>query len=184
MTTIWSRYFSTGDPWRFLNKAVIKGGTKVATDFHPHHNQQKFNEVVNRCKHALALIPEEYDTIAVRGASGTVVGSVLAYLTGKKLAVIRKDGENPHCYAGVSCADVPNPSRTVWLDDFIGGGGTYAAVIKALRGRPRWVILYYTGTRFACVSPLQAGLVSHTQSDYLFVDAPNGDTEERFMWKP
>lgn len=155
----------------------------MSDTFHPHRYSDVFNRVVDRCTKIVRSLDQQVDHIAVRGASGLVVGSVVAYLTGKKLVVIRKEGENPHCYQYVSTGDAPvNVERTVWIDDFISGGGTFEAVIANLHGRPRWVILYSEGSTFMGMGALQVGLARSPYSDYLYENEPTPDMHGRFAW--
>lgn len=151
--------------------------------FHPHRSREAFNTVVDRCVKIVQSLDQRVDHIAVRGASGIVVGSVVAYMTGKKLVVIRKPEEQPHCYSFISTgANTINVERTVWIDDFICSGGTFQAVIERLHGRPRWVILYTDGTTFLGMGPSIVGLVRSPYSDYLFENEPTADMAERFTW--
>ena len=113
--------------------------------YHPHAQTKdgsKFREAVAVCIKALEQIEGKYDIIAVRGASGTVIGSVVAYQLNKLLMVVRKNNERVHCYQVYSMYGEPRPERTVFLDDFIERGGTYRAIIKALGAPPMWVMLY------------------------------------------
>lgn len=156
----------------------------MSEEFHPHRNRESFTTVVDRCVNIVKFLDGKIDAIAVRGASGLVVGSVVSYQTGVPLAIIRKEGENPHCYDAISVD--PNvllkPERVVWLDDFISGGSTFEAVIARLHGRPRWVILYYTYNRFMCVREREVGLAPTPYCQYLYENEPTPDMHERFAW--
>jgi len=155
-------------------------------EFHPHHSRETYETVVERCVNIVKYLGDKIDHIAVRGASGLVVGSVVAYKTGKMLAVIRKDGEDVHCHSWMSSGTTPDPKRTVWIDDFISGGTTFEAVIKRLGGRPRFVILYYSSNRFMCVSPDYVGLKEDPYTQYLYHDEPAlmapHPGSQRFEW--
>ena len=117
------------------------------TLFHPHAQAadgSKLKEAVDRCIFHLKGIKDDFDIIAVRGASGMVVGSIVAWEMGKRLMVIRKDNEHVHMFASYSMYGTPIPHRTVFLDDFIESGRTYNSVVRILGEHPKWVMLYDT----------------------------------------
>ncbi len=111
--------------------------------FHPHHTPDRFTATVKRCLDALDPFRDWFDAIAVRGASGMTVGSVVAWTMGKRLVVVRKPGENPHCYHGISgiISGIPS-SRILFLDDFFATGETFEAIKTALGRTPGLVVLY------------------------------------------
>lgn len=154
--------------------------------FHPHQSTETFEAAVKRSIAALKKIEAEFDTIVATGASGTTVASVVAYLMGKQLVIVRKPGENSHCYDPLS-GDIKALARTVWLDDFVSGGATYERIVK-LVGRPRWALLYYLGSHFQCVSSTHLGLVAveryalhDSTPNFLYMDRVTEDTDERFL---
>lgn len=70
---------------------------------------------------AKVLDKHDFDTIAVSGVSGLLLGPILAYMLDKNLAVVRKEGESTH-----SCCLIEGHwgSRYVIIDDFIASGAT------------------------------------------------------------
>ncbi len=78
----------------------------------------------------------EFDAIAVRGFSGAIPGSIVAYMMRKPLIVVRKDKTVESTHGGsievLSKNPLPPKTRYVFLDDQISGGTTRNAVIKSL----------------------------------------------------
>jgi adenine/guanine phosphoribosyltransferase-like PRPP-binding protein len=77
-----------------------------------------------------------FDTIAVRGASGLILGSIIAHRLNKQLAFCRKVGENSHS----SClVEGPREPTFVIIDDMICSGTTIRVIARqvkeALRGK-------------------------------------------------
>lgn len=71
----------------------------------------------------------DFDTIAVTGMSGILVGPRVAEALGKALFIVRKEGDSNH---GFNKAIGQLGRRLVFLDDFIENGGTLARVIKTI----------------------------------------------------
>jgi len=77
----------------------------------------------------------DYDCIAVRGTSGLVIGSVLAHLDDKNLAVVRKDAKDSH--SKLLLESPQDVRRYIFIDDFISSGKTLYAVVAAMKaGHP------------------------------------------------
>ncbi len=114
-------------------------GTWFST-FHPFADHDRFAAIVDRCLKALEPIRDQFDIVVVRGASGITVGSVVAYLMGKQLTVVRKPGEASHVFHRFSGELIPD--RSVFLDDFMESGTTYEQVVVVLKAPPRFVMLY------------------------------------------
>lgn len=71
----------------------------------------------------------EFDAFVVRGISGIAFGSILAYIMGKRLVIVRKPDEDSHgqCVENWQAGD-----RIIYLDDFICSGDTLREMHKAL----------------------------------------------------
>jgi adenine/guanine phosphoribosyltransferase-like PRPP-binding protein len=71
-----------------------------------------------------------FDSIAVRGVSGIVVGAPVALALGKPLVVVRKPTDNAHSRRHVNVAQAG--ARYVFLDDFVSTGTTRDAVTAGI----------------------------------------------------
>lgn len=80
---------------------------------------------------AEALSGHEYDAIAFRGHSGTLIAGPLAILTGKPLILVRKSRESAHTSSQVE--GYMNSKRYVIADDFIRSGETVNAILRAMK---------------------------------------------------
>ena len=104
----------------------------------------------------------EFDSIAVRGVSGLIVGSPVALHLGKPLVVARKPSEIAHS-SGVS-NDRNAGRRYVILDDFVSSGATVSEIT-------------YTMTQHT--SALRAGIYVYNTHEYI----PESGINERFnLW--
>lgn len=89
-----------------------------------HHT---LDDTVRKTLRGLRKHSAEFDTIAVRGVSGLIVGAPVSLILKKELAVVRKseddshDGTNPVNYSALK-------RRCLFLDDFIASGNTRYAV--------------------------------------------------------
>lgn len=82
---------------------------------------------------ALRPISDTFDTIAVRGVSGLLIGGAVASELGKTLIVVRKPYEirgNSHSYQ--LCEGDRGARTYIILDDFICAGGTVKAIREAI----------------------------------------------------
>lgn len=105
--------------------------------FYTKHNEiSDLAEHVNRAVSKLSKRLNEFDSIAVRGTSGLLVGSPVAMMLGKPLIVVRKPGESSHSSLDVEHIG-PVGMRVLFLDDFISSGDTKDAVIEAVEGNHR-----------------------------------------------
>ena len=80
---------------------------------------------------------KEFDAIVVTGVSGLIVGPTLAYLLGKRLAVVRKKSDwhttgNNHAVVNVESALNMN-DRWIFVDDLIASGETIKRVETEMR---------------------------------------------------
>lgn len=93
-------------------------------------------QAVESVKRHTEKIRFKCDFIAVCGASGLSVGSIIAYELGIPCVIVRKTSEaaNSHCGGQMlTPALVPqNGSKYIIVDDFIAGGNTVTYVRKML----------------------------------------------------
>jgi len=94
---------------------------------------------VNKRKRSVDFVLEEiktkgieFDTIAVRGFSGTSVGSMVAYLLDKPLCYIRKKEELCCSCNRVEFDDNDKIGRFLIIDDLIDSGNTATQIIKSV----------------------------------------------------
>lgn len=71
------------------------------------------------------LAEREFDAIAVKGVSGVVAGSIVAYLTGKPLLIVREDGTvDAYC---------DMPWSYIILDDLVDSGTTIKFIRRTIK---------------------------------------------------
>ena len=92
----------------------------------------------------------KFDTIAVKGNSGMLIGPSLAMEMNKSLLIIRKPAERNHSYNKVE--GWGHNQRILILDDFIASGKTIESMIKSINdycATPTIVAI----TLYACYKP-------------------------------
>ena len=94
------------------------------------HELADLRDVVNATIAGLQPHLTEFNSIAVRGVSGIVVGAPVALALGKPLVVIRKPTENAHTSRHANTGQIG--ARYVFLDDFVASGKTRKAVADAI----------------------------------------------------
>jgi orotate phosphoribosyltransferase len=74
---------------------------------------------------AEVLKDHDFDTIAVSGVSGLLLGPILAYMLDKNLIVVRKDGDSSHSNYLIegTCG-----RKYVIIDDFMSTGATVSYI--------------------------------------------------------
>lgn len=85
----------------------------------------------------------EFDSIAVQGVSGCIIGAPVAIALGKPLVIIRKDSDmaRPHCTHINIVENAKNAgSRVLFLDDYVGEGKTLRDVAYKLRAYTRGLL--------------------------------------------
>lgn len=107
--------------------------------YHGAHNYREmdtFNDLRVTVAQAVEDLRDvDFDSIAVTGVSGMAVGFPLAAQLGKRIAVLRKDGEDNHsCEKWAGHAGLVG--RTIIVDDFVAGGDTYRRLRTALDAFP------------------------------------------------
>ena len=89
-------------------------------------------EVVRQTIDYLMPHKRKFDSIAVMGISGEIVGIPVALALGKPIVIIRKEGIQSHSY-GLPIVNVRNVGkRCLFIDDFIAGGKTIRRVISVI----------------------------------------------------
>jgi len=93
------------------------------------YTPDELEEVVSDC--VAELQGEDFDSIAVSGMSGVIVGVPVAMRLGKTCVVVRKDEEKSH--AGNRPINLKNAgTRIVFLDDFVSKGNTLRRVHRTI----------------------------------------------------
>jgi adenine/guanine phosphoribosyltransferase-like PRPP-binding protein len=87
-------------------------------------------KTVKACKALIKRKGIDFDTIAVRGHSGMLMGAPLAMQTKKKLIFIRKKGDKSH--SGNTVEGWGRKQKILIVDDFICSGSTIKAAYKAI----------------------------------------------------
>ena len=98
--------------------------------FYGRHSQTAFKEYVRLAVARLTPHLDKFDSIAVRGTSGLVVGAPVALRLKKPLVVIRKE-DGSHSSNPVEKVGVMG-RRVLFLDDFRSTGETRWAVLEAI----------------------------------------------------
>ena len=83
-------------------------------------------ETVTKTLDALRPVRQRFDSIAVTGMSGVIVGAPVALRMNKPLVVLRKPYERGHSRTHIGLDQVGK--RVLFLDDFVAGGDTRARV--------------------------------------------------------
>ncbi len=127
------------------------GEHKAQLDCAPHLqvliNPAKLAKRVRQCRAALKKY--DYDTIAVRGVSGLLIGPALAIACRKQLIVVRK-GEQTHSMQ--TCEGNAGTERYVIVDDFIDTGHTVNIIQQEIKN---WQIKRH-GNAGVCIGVLES----------------------------
>jgi len=91
------------------------------------------SETVQKTASALKPHASEFDSIAVQGTSGLLIGSPVSLMLGKPLVIVREDTEL-RCWHSHDVENAANAgSRVLFLDDQISSGTTLRDVQAKLR---------------------------------------------------
>jgi len=82
---------------------------------------------------ALQPHKHEFDTIAFRGASGSLVGPAVALRLRKHLLLVRREEDRDASHSGLLVEGNLNTERYVIVDDFVSSGNTVAKIIEAIK---------------------------------------------------
>lgn len=87
-------------------------------------------ELTARAIAELTPVADRFDSIAVTGTSGLMVGAPVAIALGKPLVIVRKQCEDSHSWGHPGIESVGE--RYLFLDDFVAQGDTRARVADAV----------------------------------------------------
>lgn len=88
-------------------------------------------EVIALLKDMITRSKLQFDTIAFRGMSGALVGSIISHEMGIPFAVIRKEKDSTHSESAI---DGPlEIGNYIIIDDFISSGTTIRMIINTIR---------------------------------------------------
>jgi hypoxanthine phosphoribosyltransferase len=133
----------------------------------------------------------KFDAIAFRGASGALIGPILAYMLGKTMIMVRKERREGHSYYLV---EGEYTARTYLIvDDFISRGTTVRAIVEGVNnftqdncGRQAKCVgaylSYYNEILEWKNLQLRAGLSEPVTSPLPFEDAVKGAVVEGTVW--
>ncbi len=96
----------------------------------PYLSGKSINETVEKIETEFPFLKEDCDTLAVRGNSGLLIGSVLASKWDKDLIIVRKDEESSHSDEQVEGWGYEQ--KILIVDDFIETGSTIGAIYESL----------------------------------------------------
>lgn len=87
-----------------------------------------FSKIIVESLRVLRPHSKEFDAIAFRGFSGSMLGPILAFALKKKMIIVRKEKEPSHgsSIEGARC------NRYIIVDDFIAGGMTVRTIISKI----------------------------------------------------
>ena len=88
--------------------------------------------ILKKAKSFLRENKVKFDTIAVRGVSGLLVGPALAAAMGKDIIVVRKSVGMDHCHSGKIAEGNLDTERYLIVDDIISSGNTVKAIRNAV----------------------------------------------------
>lgn len=92
----------------------------------------KTESLIEKALRTLNPHEDEFDAFVCIGVSGLLVAPTLAYLMGKRLAVVRKlDDKQNHAVVRVESA-LNRKDRWVFVDDLIASGETLRYVLRAM----------------------------------------------------
>lgn len=91
----------------------------------------EFYETVERTLKDLTEIQDQFDSIAFRGLSGSLMAPIICYHLKKNMVAVRK-GEKTHSSLKVECRNDNQIGRYIILDDQVSGGGTVGEILTQL----------------------------------------------------
>jgi adenine/guanine phosphoribosyltransferase-like PRPP-binding protein len=107
----------------------------MASYFYGAYSREYRKKIIYESLKILKPRSDSFDTIAVRGMSGALIGPTLADLLDKDIILIRKasDGPSHSTDSDYTIHYSGNPGkRYIVVDDFISGGNTVRAVTEAM----------------------------------------------------
>jgi len=94
-------------------------------------NPQQYQEAVRRTLTYLHTRRHDFDAIAFRGLSGSLIAPVVAYQLQKKMMAVRKE-RSPHTTYKIEASHKAS-ERILILDDFISSGATIREIISVVK---------------------------------------------------
>lgn len=91
----------------------------------PLHTPEQRDKIIAAIRDSLSDKMDLFDGFVVQGYSMTIIGSILAHVLGKDIAVIRKPGEKRNSSYN---SEGRHSQRWVFVDDLIASGATYTRV--------------------------------------------------------
>lgn len=106
-------------------------------------------DAVTRAVRVIEPRMDEFDIIAVQGASGMSIGFPVALSIGARIVVVRKPGEDNHCgpekITGLGTdGGGLRGQRVLWMDDFVSMGTTRQRVREAVETEGGVLVAQYT----------------------------------------
>lgn len=109
---------------------------------------QQLKAVISKARKKLRDSKMKFDTIAVQGHSGMLIGPALAMALNKKLMIIRKPNESSH--SSYNIEGWGQNQKILLVDDFISSGATMRRMIKSINDN--------------CDSPTISGILLYASS--------------------
>lgn len=138
-------------------------------------NQDR-QEYVRRCMEMLHDIRKDFDTIAISGMSGALVGPAVATRMRKGLLIVRKDVSREPAHSHLQVEGVYAP-RYVIIDDFASTGGTISRIQELVESAMRGELP---------VAPQLVRVVLYSDSDdysHRLPDRFYGKHEQLWSWE-
>ena len=126
---------------------MIYHTTDSTIAYEPGSSYGTFRDLSSAVLRAIRTVEErldEFDIIAVQGASGMSIGFPLALAVAKDIVVVRKPGEDNHCGKEEITGTSVEGQRVLFVDDFISGGSTRQRVRNAVERHKGTVVAEYT----------------------------------------
>ena len=126
---------------------MIYHTTDSTIAYEPGSSYGTFRDLSSAVLRAVRTVEErvdEFDIIAVQGASGMSIGFPLALAIGKDIVVVRKPGEDNHCHNEPITGSDVRGRRVLFVDDFVSGGTTRSRVRGAVERAGGRVVAEYT----------------------------------------
>lgn len=116
--------------------------------YHAYTEPKRLKNIVEKSARFLQERELDFETIAVQGVSGLIVGSPLAMALDKKIMVIRKQGDKTHC---LDVMGFGKNQKILMVDDCVETGTTLINMVTKIKSHcfnPTFVGLFlYTGKR-------------------------------------
>jgi len=111
---------------------------------------KNLDKTVRKTTKALRDHDDEFDSIAVSGMSGVIVGVPVALRLKKPLIVVRKESDNSHHGGGEIINRQGIGERVLFLDDFVSSGETQDYVTDKIENEGGTIIAQFYYDNHAC----------------------------------